>query len=136
MSSYKLLGVIIGEDLKWHHQVDCIIVNSSKRHYALRLLKRAGVVPQDILQIYRSNVRSTLEYALQVWHSIPEYLSERIENIQKRPLKIIYPCCTYSEALTLANISTLASRRKSLCRKFISDMSNNSDHPILFLLPS
>ena len=55
------------------------------------------------------NVRSILEYAIQVRWDIPEYLSDRIDCIQKRALKIIYPECTaYNQGLLEANVSSLA----------------------------
>ena len=41
VSSYKLLGVVISEELKWNHQIDYLVTKASKGLYALRLLKRA-----------------------------------------------------------------------------------------------
>ena len=81
---------------------------------ALRLLKRAGVQAQDMLKVYRCNVRSILEYALQKWQNIPVYLSERIEFVQKRTFKIIYPDSSYNQALILTKETTLSSRREFL----------------------
>ena len=50
--------------------------------------------------MYTSSVRSVLEYAVPVWQSIPGYLSTKIESIQKRALKIIFPFAdSYSDAL-------------------------------------
>ena len=136
VKSYKLLGVTISNDLKWNAHVDRIIARAGQRLYALRLLKRAGVKPPDIIRVYISNVRSILEYAIQVWQDIPVYLSHRIESIQKRALRIVYPNSSYFEALFLANLPTLESRRDFLCRRFISDMVNNHENPISFLVPS
>ena len=74
--------------------------------YAQRLLKRADVNPHDILKEYISNIGSILEYVIQVWQDIPEYLSDRIKCTQKRALKIINPECTvYNQALLEANVS-------------------------------
>ena len=79
---------------------------SPKCLYAQRLLKRAGVNPHDILKVCVSNIRSILEYVIQVWQDIPEYLSDRIECTQKRALKIKHPECTvYNQALLEANVS-------------------------------
>ena len=71
--TYKLLGVIISDDLKWNTHVEYVITKAAKRLYALRLLKRAGVMPKDILKVYTCNIRSVLEYAAQVWQDIPAY---------------------------------------------------------------
>ena len=76
ISSYKLLGVIIIENLKWNCHVDYITAKASKKLYAIRLLKRAGVQEQDTLKVFRSSVRPILEYAVHVWQDIPDYLSD------------------------------------------------------------
>ena len=47
-----------------------------------------------------SSVRSVVEYAVPVWQSIPGYLSDKIESMQERALKIIFSCAdSYSDAL-------------------------------------
>ena len=47
-------------------------------------------------EAYTSSVRPVREYAVSVWQSIPGYLSEKIESVQKRALKIIFPCADRS----------------------------------------
>ena len=60
-------------------------------------------------KVYISSVRSVLEYALPVWQSIPGYLCDKIESIQKRALMIIFLCAdSYSDARELAGVETLA----------------------------
>ena len=122
VGTYKLLGVIISDDLKWNAHVEYIIAKAAKRLFALRLLKRAGVMPKDVFKVYLCNVRSVLEYAAQVWQDIPAYLSDTIESIQRRAFRIIFP------NLTLAN------RRILLSKKLMADMRDES-HPISFLAP-
>ena len=60
ISPCKLLGVIINENLKWNCHVDYITAKASKKLYALRLFKRAGVQEQDMLKAFRSSVRPIL----------------------------------------------------------------------------
>ena len=62
ISSYNLLAVIINENWKWNCHVDYITAKASKKLYALRLLKRAGVQEQQ----EQVSVRQILEYAVQV----------------------------------------------------------------------
>ena len=88
-----------------------------------------------ILKVYLSNVRSVLEYAAQVWQDIPAYLSDAIESIQRRPLRvIIFPNCSYQQVQDLTNLSTLANRWILLCKKLMADMRDKS-HPISFMAP-
>ena len=117
--------MINNENLKWNCNVDYIIAKASKKLYALGLLKIAGV--QDMLKVFRSSVISVLEYAVQVWQDIPDYLSDRIETVQKRALKIINPNSSYSQALSQANETTLSIRRELLCHVFITEMTDTRD---------
>ena len=103
-------------------------------NYAVRLLRSDGVEEQDMLKVFRSSVRPILEYAVQVWQDIPDYLSDGIESVQKRALKIIYRNSSYSQALSLANETTLSNRREILCHKFMAEMTDTRDHPLSCLV--
>ena len=134
ISSYKLLGVIINEHLKWNCHVDYITSKASKKLYAVRLLRRDGVEEQDMLKVSRSSVGPILKYALQLWQDIPDYLSDRIESVQKRALNIIYRNSSYSPALSLANATTLSNRFELLCHKFMAEMTDTQNHPLSYLV--
>jgi hypothetical protein len=96
---FKLLGVIINDKLSWGDHVEYICSKTSKRLYFLRLLKRAGISPEDIIQIYCSIIRSVLEYACVIWHpSLTKLQNNKIELIQKRAVKIAYPDMVYEDA--------------------------------------
>ena len=73
-----------------------------------------------MLKIYKVVVRSAVEYCSIVYHSlIPEYLSDRLELLQKQALKIIYgPGVAYRAMVESGVIETLASRREAVCLKF------------------
>ncbi len=89
VKTYKTLGVIVSSDLTWNCHVDHIIKKASKKLYSLRILRRAGVEKDNIQKVYLTTVRPMLKYAVPVWQAIPDYLSEAIEVVQKRSLKII-----------------------------------------------
>ena len=73
--------MIISDDNKWlNAHVEYVVAKAAKILYAPRLLKRADVMPKNILKVHLCNVRSVLEYAAQVWQDIPAYLSEAIES--------------------------------------------------------
>ena len=83
VSSFKLLGVWISNDLSWNTHVDMVLKKANSRLYALRLLKKAGLQASHIVQIYISFIRSRIEYASPVWSSIPKSLSDILESVQK-----------------------------------------------------
>jgi len=75
VSTVKVLGITISNDLKWNDHVGMIATKAAKRLYLLRQLKRAGIGSDDLVQFYCSVIRSVLEYACHVFHRrLPSYL--------------------------------------------------------------
>ena len=89
MSSFKLLGVWISKDLSWNTYVHMVL-------------------------------NGPFEYACPVlWHSsLSILLSDQIEYIQKRALRIILPNMSYQESLSMLKLPTLTERRELLCTRF------------------
>ena len=84
----KMLGVTISNNLTWSKHVDNIVSKAGKRVYMLYQLKRAGISQNYLVTIYVSVIRPVLEYACRVWStSLPIFLSDAIEMIQKRVLR-------------------------------------------------
>ena len=118
VQSHKVLGLIIINNLKWDEQFFSSVTNASKRLYALRVLSRGGVPPADLINVHHALIRSILEYCWQLWnYAIPRYLSDELEKMQKRAMRIIFPGHSYDEALQLANCTRLSDRRSKMCIK-------------------
>ena len=93
-----------------------------------------GLSSDDLLAFYYSVIRSVLEFSCQLFHrSLPKYLSDDIERIQRRALQIIFPSLSYCEAIDKAGIPTLSERRKTLYIKLFNDIV--SRHKLANLLP-
>jgi hypothetical protein len=109
---------MISKDLKWIEHVDYICKKASKRLYALRLLKRASIPAGKLVRVYTTCVRPILEFSCEVWHySLAQCLSDEIESIQRRALRIIFPDLKYEDALVTAGVMALFLRRKTICEK-------------------
>ncbi len=109
VSSHKVLGLIIQDDLRWNEHIATIV---------LRVLRRRGIPPHDVIAIYYALIRSMLEYCCTVWHcSLPLYLSEQVEKIQKLALRIILPGRSYGEAQEMLQCPRVDIRRGKLCEK-------------------
>ena len=67
-------------------------------------------------------------------HSLPQYLSDDIERIQRRALKIILPDLSYNEALAKSGLYNLNERRETLCDKTFSRIVRDPDHQLHALL--
>ena len=118
VSSHKVLGLIIQNDLRWNEHIAIIVTKASKRLHILRALRRGGIPPHDLITIYYALIRSMLEYCCTVWHcGLPLYLSEQVEKIKKRALRIILPGRSYGEAQEMLQCPRLDIRRGKLCEK-------------------
>ena len=108
VNSAEILGVMIQNNMNWWEHVTKIVKKAGKRLYMLRLLKRANANTKALSTVYITVIRPVLEYACQVWHfNIPEYLSDDIERVQKRALRIILPELCYADAREFINIPLL-----------------------------
>ena len=123
VNSAKVLGVTISDDFKWNNHILKVTSKAAKRLNLPRQLKRAGICASDFVLFNCSTVRSVLEYACQVFHfSLPSYLSEELERIQKRTLRTIFPCAGYNSALKEAGIPSLYDRGASLSFDLFNDI--------------
>ena len=129
VSSAKLVGVYLQSDLKWNAHIDSIVKKAAPRLYYLRQLKRSKATVDDMLKFYLSIVRPVLEYAAPVWSSsLPEYLVYRIEQVQKRALRIILPHLDYTEALKFLKLTPpLYERVKAYVKNFFRKIENSND---------
>ena len=75
----------------------------------------------------RTLQKPVLEYAVQVWHyDTPNYISDKIESLRMRALRIILPYQSYTEALNQLDLATLQNRRENLSTKFFQKIPGNS----------
>ena len=90
ISSHKLLGVQIQDDLKWNEHVDIITKKAARRLYIIRILKRNGV-PEDDLISTTSLIRSRLDYtaALCGIHASLLSLLRRL-NVYRSDFSVLY----------------------------------------------
>ena len=100
VSTFKLLGVHLSEDLTSAVHCDYIVKKANRRLYALRQLKKSKVPSADIVHIYCALISSILEYASAVFAVLPKDLACYLENVQKRALSIIWPVFCMKQHLT------------------------------------
>ena len=130
--SAKLLGVMISNDLKWNVHVEMICKKVAVSLYFLRQLKRAKVPANDLLSFYTTCIRPVAEYACPVFHTaLPQYLSDQLERLQKRALRIISTNdSSYRQALEVFNIPTLYNRREAIGNSMFQEISNDNNHKL------
>ena len=80
-------------------------------------------------------IRPVLEYCAQAFHhSLPMYLEEKLEDVQKRVQRIIYPEMAHCDALEHFQLSTLLQRREDMCNDLFTKI-NDPAHRFHHLLP-
>ena len=128
VSSFKVLGVTLNDHLKWNDNVNILVKKASKRLYILRILRRCGVPSADLLPVF-------FPWYVQSWSTrLPDYLSNKIEHVQKRALRILYPGLHYIDALQIAQIPPLDTRRRELCMKTFEKIAKTNNR-LNHLLP-
>ena len=68
VSSYKLLGLWIDDDLKWKTNTEYIVKNAAKRVHFLKILEGYNAPRENLKTFYTSAIRSILEYGTKIWH--------------------------------------------------------------------
>ena len=117
----KLLGTIITKDLKWNKNTQMIVKNANAKMRMLHIASKFVSNKQDLLHLYKTFVRSRLEYSCVIWHSsLTQNNINDIERIQKSAVKMILKSeyRDYDSALKTLNIESLYNRREKLCLSF------------------
>ncbi|KAI8496905.1 hypothetical protein Bbelb_255600 [Branchiostoma belcheri] len=83
-----LLGLTIIRNLTWFHHIDKMSTDAGRR---LGLLRRVSpfLCPRQRATIYKSMVRSSMEYASTVWMGVSATSLSALDAIKKRAIKII-----------------------------------------------
>lgn len=121
VTEIKDLGVIIDNTLSWNKHVNTTV---AKANQALGLIKRTvGFnAPDNVkLQLFKSLVRSKLEYCSQAWNGLTIKNRVKLERVQRAATRYIlnFPDnMSYTERLSKTNLLPLSYRRDVLDLKF------------------
>ena len=112
VDNFKDLGVTIDSNLSFKEH----IINKTNKAFAmLGIIRRTfDNIGKDIfLLLYKSLVRSHLEYGHSIWNPHHMGLIREIESVQKRATKLVPACrkLTYKERLRFLQLPTLRYRR-------------------------
>ena len=135
VDSAKLLGVVVSSDLKWDKNTTHIIKNANKMMKMLHIASKFTRNRSHLGNIYKTFIRSRLEYASTLWHSSLTVANRNdIERIQKSAMKVIlkqdYP--GYEESLKILKIESLQERRDRLSLRFAKKCLNHDKFSNMF----
>ena len=91
--------------------------------------------PNELVKVYTSLVRPTVEYACQVWHAgLTSAQTDMLESIQERVLKLIFPDLDYRQALAESTLDSLYDRREKLSQTLFVE-AQQTRHKLFPLMP-
>ena len=83
---------------------------------------------------YITCVRSVIDYTAPVFHhALPACLSQELERVQKRAMRIICPGIEYLQALAFMSLPTVAEHH--ICTRTFGCIMSDSNHKLRRLLP-
>ncbi len=138
VTSAKIVGMTITDDLKWNVHVANILLKASKRLYLLKQLKRANVDTNSLIKFYTAPVSDLFSSTLvrPFTQAVLIIYQKKLNEFRKEPyIRIIYPYMDYGEALKMGNLERLKDRREKLCEKLFREIEENEDHKLHGLLP-
>lgn len=133
----KLLGITITSNLSWQAQVDDMTKRASAKLWVLVRFKALGGTTNQLLKVYQTRIRTTLEFAAPVYHSsLTVDQTRQIEMVQKKAFAIILgkSYTSYQMALDTLSQVRLVDRRTDLSLKFAIKCTKSSKHKDMFPL--
>ena len=123
----KILGFNFNTEPNAVYHVTGVIEKLYSRLWTLRFLKKSGMPPHVLLRVFNTVLRPAVEYSSVVYHSlIPEYLSIKLEQVQKQAYKIIYGWdVDYNSLVNNGAVETLKERREVALAKFANKAANS-----------
>ena len=94
-SSFKMLGLIFSSKLDWGSYIISIAKTASKKIGAL-ICSMKFLSPEVALYLYKSTIRSCMEYCCHVWAGAPSCYLDLLDKLQKQICRIIGPSLTVS----------------------------------------
>ena len=116
------------------HEND-ITSRATKKLWVLVRFKSLGGSTDQLVQIYLTRVRSTLEFAAPVFHpGMTHEQSMKVERVQKKAFAIILGnrYHNYESALLELKLERLDQRRLTLCYNFAIKCTKSDKHSTMF----
>ena len=131
----RLLGVQITNDLSWTNHVKDITTRAVKKLWVLIRFKNIGASTSQLVQVYQSRIRRTLETSAPVFsYGLTQEQIRAIEMVQKKAFVIILgqDYLSYENALSTLKLERLNVRRETLCLSFAKKCTQSVKHCAMF----
>ena len=121
-NSAKFLGVIFDQSLSWKDHINYVIGRCQKRINVLKLLSGSkwGADKETMVTLYKTLIRSVLDYGCPVYNTASKSLKKKLDVIQSQALRLCSGAlrCTPVSALEVeCGVPPLQLRRNHICAK-------------------
>ena len=89
-SSFKMLGLSFSSKLDWGSYITSITKTASKKIGAL-IHSMKFLSPEVALYLYKSTIRSSIEYSCHIWAGAPSCYLELLDKLQKQICRTVGP---------------------------------------------
>jgi len=127
VESFRFLGTIISQDLKWEQNICSILKKAQQRMYFLRLLRKHGLPQELLLQLYAAVIEFVLCPSITVWFGAA---TKKDRTRLQRTVRT-------AEHIIVAPLPSIQDLYRSRTRKRAGNIMEESSHPAhsLFELP-
>jgi hypothetical protein len=122
----RILGFIFQPDLGWDTHINQVVLNASRKLFALKSMKSV-LSNSDLIKIYYACVRSVMEYGSALFIGTCNKNLKKLDEIQKRASRIMN--------IDNAALENLNDRRVSAALKLMHAAENNNRHLLHSLVP-
>ena len=122
VSSYKYLGVIIQDNLKWKEHVEAQTKKANKRMYNVRRLKKLKIDSKILCLFYNSVISSVLVYAIPCWYEACD------KKLKGSVAKFYDKVCKITDVSVHESIEQPSNVYITKCKSLITKIVNDNDH--------
>lgn len=118
--------------------IDSIISKIRAATFALLTLKRHGIEENHLIRFYKSRILSIITYASPSWYPfVSQQCQDKLERIQKRCLRIIYPDheLSYTDRIERSKLPPINLYMNEMCLCYTRKIIHNSNHRLHKMLP-
>lgn len=128
----KFLGITFDSKLNFNKHFDEIVKSCEKRLNIIKILscKSWKLQPRTLLNIYKSLIRSVIEYSSIIYPLISSSTLKRLEIIQNKAIRLSYKTGWRDSSavlVNLANIQELKDRFDELNAKYLTKCINSDN---------
>ncbi|XP_072403106.1 uncharacterized protein [Diabrotica undecimpunctata] len=132
---HKFLGLIFDSKLTWKNHISELILSCNKRLNVLRSLcnKNWGSDQSTLLLLYKSLIRSKLDYGAIAYSTANKSLLKSLDIIHNKSLRLIlgaFPTTPVSSIYALLGEPSLHHRRMYLALSHAASVASNTSKPI------